>query len=60
LPHQSMRVLDADATAIAPSTPLARAQADSIADALRAVAALSAACALAAAGIAAATIRRKN
>jgi len=60
LPHQSMRVLDADATAIAPSTPLARAQADSIADALRAVAALSAACALAAAGIAAATIRRKK
>jgi hypothetical protein len=55
-----MRVLDADATAIAPSTPLARAQADSIADALRSVAALSAACALAAAGIAAATIRRKK
>jgi Na+/melibiose symporter-like transporter len=60
LPHQRMRVLDADAQSAAPSTPLARAQADAIADALRAVAALSAVCAFAAAGVAAATIRRKK
>jgi len=55
-----MRVLDADEQSAAPSTPLARAQADAIADALRAVAALSAVCAFAAAGVAAATIRRKK
>ncbi|SAL70505.1 major facilitator transporter [Caballeronia arvi] len=60
LPRQGMHVLDADANPSAPATPLARAQADSIADALRAVALLSAACAFAAAGVAAATIRRNK
>jgi EmrB/QacA subfamily drug resistance transporter len=63
LPRQSVRALDADPapmTHAAPSTPLARAQADSIADALRAVALLSAACAFGAAGIAAVTIRREK
>ncbi|SAK89380.1 major facilitator transporter [Caballeronia fortuita] len=58
LPRESVRALDAEPKHDAPSTPLARAQADAIADALRAVAALSAACAFAAAGVAAATIRR--
>jgi hypothetical protein len=55
-----MRALDAEPKTAAPSTPLARAQADAIADALRAVAALSAVCAFAAAGVAAATIHRKK
>ncbi|SAK96663.1 major facilitator transporter [Caballeronia calidae] len=63
LPHQDMRIADADVTPTtptAPSTPLARARSDAIADALRAVALLSAACAFGAAGAAAATIRRKQ
>ncbi|BAO88397.1 MFS transporter [Caballeronia cordobensis] len=60
VPRQSMSVLDADALPAAPATPLARAQADAIAEALRAVALLSAACAFGAAGVAAATIRRKQ
>ncbi|SAK61494.1 major facilitator transporter [Caballeronia temeraria] len=59
VPHERMRGLDAQ-PAPASSTPLARARADAIADALRAVAALSAVCALAAAGVAAATIYRRK
>jgi hypothetical protein len=60
VPRDSMRALDAQPTSEASSAPLARAQADAIADALRAVAALSAACAFAAAGAAAATIQRRK
>lgn len=63
VPRQSMSVLDADVLPAAPAepaTPLARAQAEAIAEALRAVALLSAACAFGAAGVAAATIRRKQ
>ncbi|WP_053569036.1 MFS transporter [Caballeronia cordobensis] len=63
VPRQSMSVLDADVLPAAPAepaTPLARAQAEAIAEALRAVALLSAACAFGAAGVASATIRRKQ
>ncbi|WP_232077958.1 MFS transporter [Burkholderia sp. THE68] len=60
LPHPDARSLEAQAPPSASSTPLARAQADAIADALRAVALLSAACAFAAAGVAAVTISRKK
>jgi len=60
VPRDSMRALDAQPKSEASSAPLARAQADAIADALRAVAALSAACAFAAAGAAAATIQRRK
>ncbi|WP_061175439.1 MFS transporter [Caballeronia pedi] len=60
LPHPGALSLEVQAPPAASSTPLARAQADAIADALHAVALLSAACAFAAAGVAAATIRRKK
>ncbi|SAK79118.1 major facilitator transporter [Caballeronia hypogeia] len=60
LPHENLRVLDEDAVSKATSTPLVRARADSIADALRAVALLSAACAFGAAGVAAACIGRRK
>jgi EmrB/QacA subfamily drug resistance transporter len=55
--RQSVRLLDADEPSVSPSTPLARAQPEAIADALRTVSLLSALCAFAAAGVAAVTIR---